>query len=59
MNEAGLWGKGAREGTGGWGSAGGRRQGRSPGGHGGIRAAEGVEKAVGGKRREGESLTFG
>lgn len=47
MNEAGLQGKGAREGTGGWGP-GGRRQkaSESPGGHKGIRALEGFGRAT-------------
>lgn len=32
----------------------GQEAGESPGGHGGIRAVEGFEKAAGGKRRGGE-----
>lgn len=56
MDEARPWGKGAREGTGGCGSAGG--QGIVWQVTGGIKAVKGIEKAEEGKRRE-EELTFG
>ena len=55
MNEAGPWGKGAREGTGGWG---GQEAGESPGGHGSIRAVEGVEKGCKGQEARRRVLNF-
>lgn len=54
MNEAGPWGKGAKEGTGGWGNAGDRRQGRVQEVTGGIRVVQGFERLQG-ARGEKES----
>lgn len=58
MNEAGPRGKGAREGTGGWGSAGGRRQGRVREVTGVLERRRGSEKAAGGQEARTRAVDF-